>query len=157
MPWHSDGSHWSQRRGRPNWVGTWKHRGWLRPIILFLLSKKPLNGVEIMNEVQYMTYGYWRPSPGSLYPILYELVREGLVERRSDNRYVLTEDGKDFINSAWSPIYTPSDPRDALDRINVYLDVIEERLKEGRDDLLLYKKRLSEIRDRIDVILSKLA
>jgi DNA-binding PadR family transcriptional regulator len=54
-----------------------------------ILSRSPHTGAEVMDEMERMSAGYWRPSPGSVYPLLEELTQEGLVRRREDGRYEL--------------------------------------------------------------------
>lgn len=66
----------------------------LREIVLWTLSERAMNGAEIIRAVEEYTWGFWRPSPGSVYPLLKQLEAEGLVARREDGRYVLTESGK---------------------------------------------------------------
>ncbi len=65
-----------------------KKRG-LRQFVLAILSKGPRNGAEIMNDMEAVTHGWWRPSPGSVYPLLDEMVNEGALRRRDDGRYEL--------------------------------------------------------------------
>ncbi|WP_371810342.1 PadR family transcriptional regulator, partial [Acidianus sp. RZ1] len=51
----------------------------LRYIILhLLLVKGPMTGAEIMDEVERNSLGVWRPSPGSVYPMIRNLESEGL-------------------------------------------------------------------------------
>lgn len=57
-----------------------KRRG-LRMWVLTLLERSPRNGAEIMDEMEMMTKGWWRPSPGSVYPLLESLVQEGFIKR----------------------------------------------------------------------------
>ena len=72
-------------------------RGDVRQAALLLLSEGPLNGYQIMQEIERRSNGAWRPSPGSVYPALAQLEDEGLVridelgERRV---YVLTDAGR---------------------------------------------------------------
>lgn len=79
------------RRGR---------RGWLRPWVLGILSRNPKNGAEIMDQIEQMSLG-WRPSPGSIYPLLEDLVSEGLVRRREDGRYETTARGRESGLGPW--------------------------------------------------------
>lgn len=65
-------------------------RGFLRPQIIQLLERQPVNGVEIMNELQEISHGWYRPSPGSIYPLLEQLEKEGLIAKNEDGRYELT-------------------------------------------------------------------
>ncbi|MCS7136732.1 MAG: PadR family transcriptional regulator, partial [Aigarchaeota archaeon] len=54
-------------------------KGFLRLQVLELLNEKPMSGSEIMSEVERRTNGCWRPSPGSVYPLLAWLQDNGYV------------------------------------------------------------------------------
>src|SRR5262249_30331614 len=54
-------------------------RGDVRTAALLLLAEGPLNGYQIMQEIEKRSDGVWRPSPGSVYPALAQLEDEGLV------------------------------------------------------------------------------
>ncbi len=66
-------------------------RGGLRAWILALLRQSPKNGTEIMDHIEMASQGWWRPSPGSVYPLLEELSRDGFIRKREDGRYEMTE------------------------------------------------------------------
>jgi DNA-binding PadR family transcriptional regulator len=78
----------------------WGRRGWLRPWVLGILRTAPKNGAEIMDQVEQMSLG-WRPSPGSVYPLLEQLSSEGLVRQRADGRYEITTRGQETISGPW--------------------------------------------------------
>ena len=65
-------------------------RGFLRPQILELLERQPMNGVDIMDRLQEMSHGWYRPSPGAIYPLLEELQKEGLTTKNQDGKFELT-------------------------------------------------------------------
>jgi DNA-binding PadR family transcriptional regulator len=65
-------------------------RGFLRPQIIQLLEKQPMNGIDIMNKVQEMSHGWYRPSPGSIYPLLEQLEKEGLIAKNNEGKFELT-------------------------------------------------------------------
>ena len=65
-------------------------RGFLRPEIIQLFEQQPMNGVDVMNRLQEMSHGWYRPSPGSIYPILEQLEKEGLIAKNKDGKYELT-------------------------------------------------------------------
>jgi len=77
-------------------------KGFLRYQVLELLSEKPLSGSEIMDEIEKRTDGLWRPSPGSVYPLLAWLQDNGYI-RESPNgeggikRYMLTDSGRQLL------------------------------------------------------------
>lgn len=70
-------------------------RGFLSFLILFLLSKKEMNGQEISDELERRKG--CRPSPGTIYPALKSLKRDGLIKEAESEktiRYALTREGK---------------------------------------------------------------
>lgn len=76
-------------------------RGLLSFLILFLLSKRPMHGQEITEEI-WKRKGS-RPSPGTVYPALKGLRQSGFVKERKEGKtitYSLTEDGKAALRNA---------------------------------------------------------
>jgi DNA-binding PadR family transcriptional regulator len=72
----------------------------MRAAILSLLAEKPLNGYQIMQELEQRSRGSWRPSPGAVYPALQQLEDEGLVsaETSSGGRtFSLTDQGRKYV------------------------------------------------------------
>ncbi|MEM3378638.1 MAG: PadR family transcriptional regulator [Candidatus Bathyarchaeia archaeon] len=73
-------------------------KGFIRYHVLEALSQKPMSGSEIMTEIENRTGGFWKPSPGSIYPLLAWLQDNGYIrELPVENglkRYELTERGK---------------------------------------------------------------
>jgi DNA-binding PadR family transcriptional regulator len=77
-------------------------RGLVRYYVLESLSEKPMSGSEIMDEIERRSEGCWRPSPGSIYPLLAWLQDTGHVEelprdRSGLRRYRLTPEGKKLL------------------------------------------------------------
>ena len=77
-------------------------KGFLRYHVLKLLDEKPMSGSEIMSEIEKQTNGHWKPSPGSIYPLLAWLQDNGYVKEIGEKeagikRYMLTEQGKTFL------------------------------------------------------------
>jgi DNA-binding PadR family transcriptional regulator len=75
-------------------------RGDIRAAILSLLADGPKNGYALIKAIAEKTDGLWKPSPGSVYPTLQQLVDEELVEATGDGRrtdYELTDAGKSYI------------------------------------------------------------
>jgi DNA-binding PadR family transcriptional regulator len=77
-------------------------KGFLRYQVLRLLSEKPMSGSEIMSEIERRTDGRWKPSPGSIYPLLAWLQDKGYIEEAPEQearikRYALTNQGRAFL------------------------------------------------------------
>ena len=77
-------------------------KGFLRHQVLELLDGRSMSGMEIMEELERRTNGSWKPSPGSIYPLLAWLKGKGHVkvmasDRSGMKRYELTESGKAIL------------------------------------------------------------
>jgi DNA-binding PadR family transcriptional regulator len=64
--------------------------------------EKPLSGTEIVEEIERETDGRWKPSSGSIYPLLAWLQAKTYTVELPTNesgmkRYVLTDEGKTFF------------------------------------------------------------
>lgn len=86
--------------GHRNWV---RHtamvpKGFIRFHVLEALNEKPMSGSELIEQIEKHSGGFWKPSPGSIYPLLAWLQDNGCVkELPSENglkRYELTESGE---------------------------------------------------------------
>ncbi|MCW4018092.1 MAG: PadR family transcriptional regulator [Candidatus Bathyarchaeota archaeon] len=55
-------------------------KGYIRIGVLILLNKKPTHGYEIMKEIKDRTKGFWKPTPGGVYPILRSLEKAGYIK-----------------------------------------------------------------------------
>jgi len=77
--------------------------GFIKIHILYHASKEPIYGVEIREELG--RYGY-QLSPGTLYPTLHRLERDGYLQGQSmvvgkvRNYYTITEKGRGALNEA---------------------------------------------------------
>ncbi|QWT24113.1 PadR family transcriptional regulator [Subtercola sp. PAMC28395] len=75
-------------------------KGDVRSVILSLLGDGPSNGYGLIKAIAERTGGTWRPSPGSVYPTLQQLVDEELIVSKGDGRrteYELTESGRSYL------------------------------------------------------------
>ncbi|PJJ70906.1 DNA-binding PadR family transcriptional regulator [Diaminobutyricimonas aerilata] len=75
-------------------------RGDVRSAILSLLADGPSNGYGLIKAIAEKTAGAWRPSPGSVYPTLQQLVDEELIVSSGDGRrtqFDLTEAGRAYV------------------------------------------------------------
>lgn len=76
-------------------------KGDVRAAILSLLANGPANGYALIQAISEQSDGAWKPSPGSVYPTLAQLVDEDLITPvdtqapRSD--YRLTDAGQAYV------------------------------------------------------------
>jgi DNA-binding PadR family transcriptional regulator len=72
-------------------------RGDIRTAVLAVLAEQPRHGYEVIQALEEKTDHAWRPSPGSIYPMLQMLEDEGLArssERDGKRVYELTDAGR---------------------------------------------------------------
>ena len=79
-------------------------RGLLQFLVLKFLSVKAMSGTEIVEVIEHETRGFWKPSPGSIYPLLARLQEKGYtiessLEESGLKRYTLTDEGKAFFKN----------------------------------------------------------
>ncbi len=79
------------------WAGGRVPRGNVRGLLLAALVQGPAHGYELMRRLEEQAGGLWRPSPGSVYPLLQLLEDEGLVRGNDEEGrkvYELTPQGR---------------------------------------------------------------
>jgi DNA-binding PadR family transcriptional regulator len=81
----------------------------VRAAILALLAEaeSPMHGYEMISEIAERTGGFWKPSPGSVYPTLQLLTDEGLIANvggeGGKRLFELTEEGKQAAENLGEP------------------------------------------------------
>src|SRR3972149_4909037 len=77
-------------------------KGFIRYHVLEALSEKSMSGSELMDEIEKHTGGFWKPSPGSIYPLLSLLQDNGYIKElpveNGLKRYELTESVKALLD-----------------------------------------------------------
>jgi DNA-binding PadR family transcriptional regulator len=83
------------------------YKGYLRLVILMLLTKKSMHGYELMREIEAKTLGFWRPTPGGVYPLLKRMKKKGEIQskwlkinKRKRKIYQITINGKRKLRNA---------------------------------------------------------
>jgi DNA-binding PadR family transcriptional regulator len=91
---HGDGG----RGQHGHWAGGRAPKGNVRGLLLAALLQDAAHGYELMRRLEEQAGGRWRPSPGSVYPLMQLLEDEGLVRStEQDGRkvYELTSAGRE--------------------------------------------------------------
>lgn len=96
------------RRGRPgrrgregNWGDEARTpRGDIKYLLLTLLAEQPQHGYQLIKELEARQGGFYRPSPGSVYPTL-QLLEEGgyLTSEQVEGKrvYTITDSGRELL------------------------------------------------------------
>lgn len=138
------------------------HRG-LRTWILYVLRDTPKSGAEIMDSMEAMSQGWWRPSPGSVYPMLESMSEEGLIKpvdetaigekKGTEKKYELTESGKQETD--WPSHFRRSEPRtvdEVLASISSYVSYLEDLSGSQKDKLGANAKKIKELGSRLSTL-----
>jgi DNA-binding PadR family transcriptional regulator len=119
-------------------------------MVVSLLSTSPKNGVEIMDGVEAMTRGWWRPTPGSVYPLLEKMANEGTILKRPDGRYELTPNAKKELSASFGPRFrAPRTTDDMVSEMQSFVSYMEEIKGTGREDLTPHLDKLRELAHRL--------
>jgi len=97
----------------------WFRKGYFPYLILYVLRDKPMHGYEISKAISEYCKGIYCPSPGSLYPTLKRLEREGYISAKIvDDRkvYSITNKGLSILRKKEEYL------KDALSEISTFLD-----------------------------------
>ena len=77
-------------------------KGVLRLAALKMMSESSLSGTDLAQQIRRVTGGEWNPGPGSIYLMLSELLKKGLITelpKREGNvrRYIISGKGKEEL------------------------------------------------------------
>ncbi len=120
-------------------------------MIVSLLSSSPKNGVELIDGVEAMTRGWWRPSPGSVYPLLERMAGEGTIRKRDDGRYELTAKANAELEVSFGPHFrSPRSAEQAVLELQSMIALMEDLVKVKPEELNPQKGKLQDLARRLD-------
>lgn len=103
-----------------------------------------------MDGVESMTRGWWRPTPGSIYPLLKEMTDGGIVRKLEDGRYELTQKGRSQAEGFLGPRHqSPRTTGDMLNRMQSFVSYMEDTKSSGKESLKDHQNTLNELAKRI--------
>ena len=122
----------------------------LRMMVVSLLSTSPKNGVEIMDGVEAVTRGWWRPSPGSIYPLLDKMSKEGTIKRREDGKYELTPKAKVELEVSFGPRFRrPQTVDEMVTEMGSFVSYMEDVKGTSAKELEPHVNKLRELARRL--------
>ena len=140
--------------------GRWFHpqsvpRGFLRMYILAQLSHGPETGYSIMQKIDERTQGSWRPGAGTMYPLLKNLVSEGMAKasggggKGAAKTYTLTPKGGRELEKMRQVIAGSGRRMEVMGRLfsdlvpgRVFVPMIVNRYREGSE---VFRQKVGEI------------
>jgi len=184
-----DKENWKNRDGREFYeiLEQFGKLGRLRIWIIYVLSDGPKNGIEIIDAIEKKHEAmhesldgnlkghqhhdhpengkgrnYWKPLPGSIYPMLKKMVKENLISKMEDGRYKLTSTGQNTVNRLFIPFqayrYINQDINqleNVLTEINVHISYLENSKKENLADHQAQIKNLIKRLQKIEELFQK--
>lgn len=135
--------------GNFSFARSFRRHGGMKYYVLWLLSQKPMKGSEIIEEVQKQTMGWWRPSPGTVYPLLTALEKKGFIRRLDDLKYELTPTGAEEIGLKPGEEAQGRKEAGDIERIITEIEGYTSYLEEEQPSLPEYRERILEIISRL--------
>jgi DNA-binding PadR family transcriptional regulator len=128
----------------------------LRMIIVRMLANGPRNGAELMDDIEKMTQGWWRPTPGAIYPVLKQLSDEGVIRKMDDGKYELTEKAHEELEWSFGPSYAKPRSLDSMmSEISGFVSYVEEVRKSDAAKVEPYLAEIQELSRRLSRLSEK--
>lgn len=131
------------------------HKG-LRRWILYIVRESPKTGAEIMDVMEANLQGWWRPSPGSVYPLLKKMVEEGVLSRSDEDKYALTRAGREEVEqpAPWfgKDAASPRSAEGAVEIISSYTSYLEDLARSHDTKVQESAAQIRKLGDRLTKI-----
>lgn len=151
---HHNHEHHHIEHGPHPFHGQYHKRGSLRIWVFSILQQGPKNGAEIVNQLDSISQGHWRPSPGSIYPLLDQLFKEESIRKLEDGRYEITEKGKKEFELPYEMhAKQPHSADGAVEKMNSYISYLEDLKRMDSSKISPITDKLKNIRDRLTTLI----
>jgi DNA-binding PadR family transcriptional regulator len=120
-----------------------------------MLSKQVETGYSIMGTIEDKTDGAWRPGPGTVYPLLRSLVKEGLLERVGPEdagatvKYSVTDKGRQELEEMQRTLVSAGKRERVM--IRLFADLLPAEvwatafIHRGREIFDVFQEKISQI------------
>lgn len=132
--------------------------------ILGMLYKQDMSGAMIIDTMSQKSFGIWRPSPGSIYPMLKDMEKNGEITikntKATQKIYGITEKGRKSLDSIDVPFFgrfwesEGTSVSGTIDTIEANISYLEDKAQELNKDKSSVS-RLKKINDRILKLLER--
>ena len=93
--------------------------------------------------------GWWRPSPGTIYPLLNTLLKEGLIKKEEDLRFSLTAKGAEEIGLKPGQSRKVNAEGWDIEKIITEMEGYVSYLEDEQESLKEYRERIQDISGRL--------
>ncbi len=124
--------------------------------VLGMLYRQDMSGAMIIDTMSQKSFGMWRPSPGSIYPLLRDMENRGEIKIKKtvvgQKIYGITDKGKRSLNSFDIPFFgrfwesDGASVSSTIDSMEADLDYLADKSEELKKDKEAVK-RLNKIKD----------
>ena len=126
--------------------------------MLYIVRDSPKSGAEIMDVMESNLQGWWRPSPGSIYPLLKNMVTEGVLLRSPDDKYSLTPAGREEVDHPW-PWFegrgpAPRSVEGAIEVLSSYTSYLEDLARNKNAAISANADNIRELGNRLTKLVS---
>lgn len=128
--------------------------------VMTIVTREASTGAMIMDRVEQMSMGHWRPSPGQVYPLLDQMSTDGYL--KVDNKegkkfYSPTDKGRDLLEGSWFPwrMVDASGGFEGIEGAIGSMETLTEYIIDNREKIAeneTVKKKISNIIDRLKSI-----
>ncbi|MDP8011533.1 MAG: PadR family transcriptional regulator [Thermoplasmata archaeon] len=108
-------------------------KGTLKYIILMLLNTGPKGVYDIKKYIKEISFGFYNPSTGVLYPNLKNMLNENLIKEtnvKGKRKFVLTDEGKKIVDEnikKWKSIFERRSKK--FEKMDQIRDIIQKIMK----------------------------
>ena len=89
-----------------------------------------------MDGVEAMTRGWWRPTAGSIYPLLRDMSEQGILKKRDGGKYELTSKARTHVEGSFaSPARRPQTMDDMVSQMHNFVSYMEDVKSSERKEL----------------------
>ena len=130
----------------------------LKYFILAFADKEKIRGIDVMNRVEEISRGHWRPVPGNVYYELDNLVKKNylkIINEDGNKYYEITETGKEALKriTNWFPIKSVIEERirNALNKTDIMKE-IEDKINKLENSKALSTEDLNNVQKLKDLL-----
>lgn len=112
-------------------------RGTLKNLILMILNTGPKGIYDIKKYIKEVSFGFYNPSTGVIYPNIRNMLKEGLIKEKhikGKKKYSLTDQGKKTVDEnikRWKSIFENKSKKFEM------MELIRNNIQEIMEDIIL--------------------